>query len=179
MALGNRTKGFTVTELLVVVAVIGVLSAVVFASISQTRQNARNKQRTASLEQVELALEVYKQAYGSYPLSCGGSGTMGKSFGTGACPTNYIAGMSSIIGLPLDPVTSTTGGYRYISNGTSYRLEAYNSVENYTVKPTDTYAACASTCSGGVCGTSGGQYTNSATQKTYAVWKGATYQCSQ
>ncbi|NCN52476.1 prepilin-type N-terminal cleavage/methylation domain-containing protein [Candidatus Parcubacteria bacterium] len=179
MFLRLRPRGFTLVELLVVLAVIAVLSGVVMASVIQARQSAQDKQRVASLEQLSLSLEVYKQAYGSYPFSCNGTGVMGghgSNFGT--CTSNYIQGMTSIITLPVDPNT-TADGYRYISNGTSYRLESYNALQSKTLSPTDDYHACAASCSSGVCATSGGQYTNAKTQKTLAIWKGTTYQCSQ
>lgn len=61
-------KGFTLIELLVVIAIIGILSGVVLASLNTARQKARNSQRISDARQVQLALELYYDATGAYPV---------------------------------------------------------------------------------------------------------------
>lgn len=63
--------GFTLVEVLVVLAIVGMLLAVIYVNFGEARANARDKQRTAEIEQIALALEVYKQAYGAYPTNTG------------------------------------------------------------------------------------------------------------
>jgi len=70
--------GFTLIELLVVVAIISILAGILFVSIGQgPLQKARDAQRKATLKQIELALSLYYNTYGRYPVfrpsnSCGG-----------------------------------------------------------------------------------------------------------
>jgi len=136
----NKQKGFTLVELMVVVGIIAILSSVLYANFNQARMIARDKTRMTTLKQVQLALEVYKTQYGSYPLAgCGvgdgsfaGPGVATESDLT-ACAQNYIQGLvPEFIGaLPMDPQfeNDANRGYYYRSSGDSYKFMSYNSVE--------------------------------------------------
>ncbi len=60
-------KGFTLIERLVVIAIIGLLSSVVLASLSSARAKARDAQRLSGIKQMQLALELYYDKNGYYP----------------------------------------------------------------------------------------------------------------
>jgi prepilin-type N-terminal cleavage/methylation domain-containing protein len=62
-------KGFTLVELLVVIAVISVLAAIVLASLSNARAKSRDAIRLSDVRQIQTALELYKLDHGQYPLS--------------------------------------------------------------------------------------------------------------
>jgi prepilin-type N-terminal cleavage/methylation domain-containing protein len=61
------SRGFTLVELLVVVAIIGLFSAVALSNFNAARIKARNVKRASDLKQIQLALEIYYDQYGSYP----------------------------------------------------------------------------------------------------------------
>ena len=61
--------GFTLIELLVVVAIIGLLSSVVLVSLNSARAKARDARRTSDLRNVQLALEMYYDKYGTYRVA--------------------------------------------------------------------------------------------------------------
>ncbi len=63
----SRTKGFTLIEILVVVAIISLLSSVVLAGVREAKQRAEVNAFVSQLKQVQTALELYRQDYGSYP----------------------------------------------------------------------------------------------------------------
>lgn len=65
----HNKKAFTLIELLVVIAIIGLLSSVVFASLNSARGKARDVKRMQDLRQISTALQLYYDAYGSYPPS--------------------------------------------------------------------------------------------------------------
>ncbi len=67
MFLSNTKRGFTLIEILVVIAIIGILSSVVLASLATSRAKARDARRIADLEEVKKALELYYDSNGAYP----------------------------------------------------------------------------------------------------------------
>jgi prepilin-type N-terminal cleavage/methylation domain-containing protein len=159
-------SGFTLIELMVAISVIGILVAIVYTNFSQARMQARDNVRINQLEQLRVALELYKDEYGRYPAAgCGATtgqwaGAALESAATwdvGDCPL-YIAGSSTapfvpefMEELPIDPRGTTTAqrGFFYRSNGTSYKILVLNSVESLVVGETDTghpYKRYASGC---------------------------------
>lgn len=54
-------------ELLVVISIIGILSAIIFVNFEDARANARNQALMSELKEVQLALEVYKSQNSRYP----------------------------------------------------------------------------------------------------------------
>lgn len=63
----KKNKGFTVLELLVVVAIIGILSAIIMASLNSSRSKGRDAKRIEELRQMVNALELYYNVNGVYP----------------------------------------------------------------------------------------------------------------
>lgn len=64
----RRNKGFTLIELLVVIAIIGILSSVVLASLNSAREKSRDAKRVSDIKQMQLALELYYDSNGQYPV---------------------------------------------------------------------------------------------------------------
>ncbi|OGZ18789.1 MAG: hypothetical protein A2175_00710 [Candidatus Nealsonbacteria bacterium RBG_13_42_11] len=72
MKLFNQKKkniGFTLIEILVVIAIIGLLSSVVLVSIKGGAEKARDARRQEDLNTIQKALEMYEIDHGSYPIS--------------------------------------------------------------------------------------------------------------
>lgn len=69
MKLSNRKTGFTLIELLVVIAIIGILASVVLSSLNSARASARDAARVSIFKNIQTALEIYRNANGSYPGS--------------------------------------------------------------------------------------------------------------
>ncbi len=65
----KRTKGFTLIELLVVVAIIGLLASVVMVSLNSARAKARDAKRVSDLRNIQAALELYYDRYGTYQVA--------------------------------------------------------------------------------------------------------------
>lgn len=94
-----KKTGFTLIELLVVMAIIGILSAVVLTSLNGARAKGRDARRISDIKQIQLALELYYDSTGGYPLSIG-------TLTSSVLVTNgYIAS------LPVDP--SNNNVYHY------------------------------------------------------------------
>ena len=60
-------KGFTLVELMVVIAIIGVLSSIVIANLNTARMRSRDTTRIADIKNIQSALEFYFDANRQYP----------------------------------------------------------------------------------------------------------------
>jgi prepilin-type N-terminal cleavage/methylation domain-containing protein len=60
-------SGFTLPEMLVVIAIAGILMAIAYSSYAEAKAQSRDRLRMAQLEQLKVALEQYKDKHGRYP----------------------------------------------------------------------------------------------------------------
>ncbi len=67
--------GFTIVELIAVIAIISILTGLLLAGVSKVRASAKIKKAKATVEQLEAALEMYSQNWGTYPNDDGLSGS--------------------------------------------------------------------------------------------------------
>lgn len=70
----NSKRGFTVVELLVVIAVVSLLSSVVFATSSGMRERSRDRRLLSDIKQIQTALELYYNSNNNYPSGLYGVG---------------------------------------------------------------------------------------------------------
>jgi prepilin-type N-terminal cleavage/methylation domain-containing protein len=159
-----KIAGFTLVELIVVIAIIGILAGIVYANFGIARAVARDDARKVALKEVQLALDLYKAQHGSYPLmGCGnpvtptsrGSGGIWSSTHTSpartisnsTCNSNeYIVGLVSggyISALPIETIPSTNwiSGYSYSSDGTDYKLLIF-AERNFITSYDQDFARC-------------------------------------
>lgn len=64
----TKNKGFTIIELIVVIAVIAVLSGIITSSVFQYLVKSRDSKRVADLNQIKKILEMYRADNGNYPI---------------------------------------------------------------------------------------------------------------
>jgi prepilin-type N-terminal cleavage/methylation domain-containing protein len=113
-----KNKGFTLVEILVVVAIVGLLSSVFVIGLGGVRARGRDARRVADVKQVQNAIELYYAKCGHYPGGATG----------GACNTTNPTGWSDlstilttgaqlgIAKIPTDPIPPAT--YYYAVNAT-------------------------------------------------------------
>lgn len=114
-------KGFTLVELLVVITLVTLLSAAVYASYTRALTMGRDGRRRVDLASLRDALELYYFDYKSYPtpVSC--------NYPTYWCDVSSLGALvpTYIKVLPSDPKPDTTVyRYTYLSGGQRYCLEA-------------------------------------------------------
>lgn len=166
----NR-QGFTLIEILIVVAIIAILASVVLVGLGPTQQAGRDARRISDLASIQQGLELYYGKCGYYP------GTLTSGTCSGALPSaaSYPASAgSSVYGGVAAELTASTAGlglstmpndpssgktYRYTANAasspTSYILGAtlenannsvfttYTPPANFVSSNGDTYSCTA------------------------------------
>lgn len=116
----NQTFGFSLIELLIVIALIGVLATVLIMALNPNTQikRARDAQRKSDVRQIQSGLEMYRADNGGYPATLNNCSS-GKAMGNTGCTIIYMSN------IPLDPTTKAL--YFYVPTGspaTSYKLVA-------------------------------------------------------
>ncbi len=120
----QRSRGFTIVELLIVVVVIGILASITLIAFNSVQAKARDSQRLQDIKTIVKALEVYKTNNGIYPdevQTVGGGGWEVTSDGTN--PTNFLSALVSANGIsrvPIDPRNKTSGGLDPNMGATNY-----------------------------------------------------------
>lgn len=181
-------RGFTIIEILVVLAIIGILSAVLYSSFFEARQDAKNKAFRSDLKEVQLALEVYKSQHGQYPnvptgpsvpSGCGNTDAGVSTAESTLCPEiiGYIGGLTPefIAVLPAHKKSANPNCNVVYSvdavNFSWYKVTAENCFAGATsaangINQNDEFARCPTVCAAsGVCDPTGQNF-----YESYAVY---------
>lgn len=143
----NRlSPGFTLMEILVAMAIMGILAGVGFSSYTVSIQKSRDAQRKSDLNQLQRALESYYSDFGVYPDENAGR-IMGCGDGTETClwggAFSLDSGKLYMKTIPRDPIDNVSYVYVVSSNQLKYQIFAL--VENPNDPDIDTYSATCST----------------------------------
>jgi len=136
----KKNNGFTLIEILVVIAIIGSLSALLLPNYMEARMRARDVQRKNDLKAIQKALEMYKFDNDSeYPSSL-------PNVGVGFSNSSAAVYMKSI---PGDPVLVDGSGkpkkYMYTIGASNLDYELCACLENTADRDTNSQEA---NCSG-------------------------------
>lgn len=127
----KRLEAFTLIELMVVVAIIGLLGTLAAVGLTSARTKARDNKRVADIKQLQKALEVSYVAPNGYPISA-------SAITLGAAATKVLC---NIGGVPTFQATTAGCGTIHM-NPVPYDP---TSAQNYTYKSyTSAGVGCAS-----------------------------------
>lgn len=134
----NLKLGFTLVELLVVMAILGILTVVTLGNFQTSQIKARDAQRKHDLREITNALEAYFNDHGGYPEASGGKinacscddGPLPCTWDVDPgqrefCDKNNTVYMSKV---PGDPSGDSTYCYNADSTGSYFQL--YAKLEN-------------------------------------------------
>ena len=68
----SRSSAFTLVEMLVVIAIIGVLMAILLPAINAIRESSRMSQCQQNMKQLGLAMHAYHNVNYVFPVNIGG-----------------------------------------------------------------------------------------------------------
>ncbi len=107
--------GFTLVELIIVMAIIGILAGVVLVNVGPQREKARRTRAIADIKEMDTMLEIYHADNGDYPTSQQGLQALITEPSTPPVPGNWQGPyMKNRRQPPLDPWGNE---YVYVSPG--------------------------------------------------------------
>lgn len=104
--------GFTLTEVIVVLGIIGTLASVMYFSLNGAHSKSRDTQRIKDLETLQAAVEQYYADNGTYPVLVSRASITTSSFAA--------AVQATLPTLPKDPSGSASYLYQSDATGASY-----------------------------------------------------------
>jgi len=117
----RRNHGFTLIELMVVIAIIGLLALMVVPRLTGAMDRAKRTKAMADIHEIQTALDRYYLDNGYYPTTDQGLQALVAAPASGRIPNNYEEG-GYIQRVPPDPWGNA---YFYSSDGNTYTLKSY------------------------------------------------------
>ncbi|MCE5200399.1 MAG: DUF1559 domain-containing protein [Armatimonadota bacterium] len=72
MKTSSRSRGFSLVELLTVIAIIAILAAIIFPVMARVKETARQNQCMTNLHQIAMGVQMFKQDNRRYPEALAG-----------------------------------------------------------------------------------------------------------
>jgi len=128
-----KKEGFTLVEMLVVIAIVGILSAAVLASLGPARNRAKDARIISGLGQLRSIAEILYD--GDYAAVVIGQADIAK---IAADITNNQGGVT----ITLSANTLTFAAESSLAGGGFYCVDSAGTAKNYTVNPDTSAGLC-------------------------------------
>lgn len=106
-----QRQGFTLIELMVVVSIIALLSALAVTSVGGALRKARDARRKNDIKAIKTAMEFYYQENGFYPNTGSPNSSTGGNWLNGSA--NPVVVPKYMSQAPIDPVNNATYNFLY------------------------------------------------------------------
>lgn len=122
-----KKGGFTLIELMIAVAIIGILTAVASISYSAVRLRSRDAERINDLNQIKVVLSLY---YGAQPVAQFPTLTTKTTIDGSTDALTTALSPTYIRQMPVDPINSGNNVYKYQSSNNSKSFTLFGTLEN-------------------------------------------------
>jgi general secretion pathway protein G len=115
-----KQRGFTLIEVLVVVAILGILAAIIVPRVMDRPDEAKRVAAQADTRAIAQALKLYRLDNGMYPSTDQGLGALVQRPTTNPAPSNWKPYLDK---LPRDPWGSD---YQYLNPGVKGEIDVFS-----------------------------------------------------
>jgi general secretion pathway protein G len=117
-----RQRGFTLIEIMVVIAILGILAALIVPKIMSRPDEARRVAAKQDIGSIMQAMSLYRLDNGRYPTQDQGLRALVEKPATDPVPNNWKDG-GYLERLPVDPWGNP---YQYLSPGTHGEIDIFS-----------------------------------------------------
>jgi prepilin-type N-terminal cleavage/methylation domain-containing protein len=141
----NRKEGFTIIEVLIVLAIAGLILLVVFLAVPALQRNSRNTSMKNDVQNVLGGITEYQNANsGAMPTGVSGTGTVNYTGGAGTNATSIKVQGTTVVSVVAAAQTNVPNGevrirlgYRCDGTANARSVAAYYSIETTGDSTTD------------------------------------------
>jgi general secretion pathway protein G len=118
----KRQSAFTLIEILVVVAILGILAAIIVPRVMDRPDEAKRVAAKADVAAIVQALKLYRLDNGFYPATDQGLAALVQKLASSPVPGNWKQG-GYLERLPKDP---WGGDYQYLNPGVKSEIDVFS-----------------------------------------------------
>jgi prepilin-type N-terminal cleavage/methylation domain-containing protein len=111
-----KNRGFTLIEMLVVIAIIMILAGIVVTNFTSAKAKSRDAKRISDIAQIQLALEQYFDRCNEYPSATGNQIYVSSTCKSGGIDVKFSPDFISA--LPTPPSNNTNKYEYYVNHST-------------------------------------------------------------